>query len=255
MSLKQYYNRIYLNREKGSHTKLCFGRGMPDDAREILKEMKWSGKTVVDAGCGTGLLTYHLARRGARVIGIDFAENAIKVARKKYKHPNLEFRCMNIKKLTGEYDAIVSLGMLEHLDLPLMMLRQFKSLVKRGGSIVIVCPNWTNPRGYILLPLWYLLRMPITRTDKHYFTPIEFEKWARELNLDIEWRTFNHSWAHGERLIRDLKRRIPKVLPSDTKKYCIDTFIKWIEEHIVPLDHRTKFSGASGLYHFRKIRG
>lgn len=253
--LVSFYNKVYKKGEKKHYTKLLFTKKMPNDVREVLKEVKWHGKTVVDVGCGTGRLAYHLAKRGAKVLGIDFSEQAIKIARSTYRHPNLEFRSMDVKKLTGVYDAVVSLGALEHMDNPPGVLKRLKAHVKRRGSIIIVCPNWTNPRGYALLTLWYLFRAPITRADLHYLTPIEFEKWSKVLGMGLAWRTFDHDWAHGERLIKDFKRRLPSVLHDAglplNQKY-INDFIKWIEEHVVPLDHKTRFSGASALYHFER---
>jgi len=255
--LVSFYNKVYQKGEKKHYTKLLFGKGMPNDVKEVLKEMKWRGKTVVDVGCGAGLLAYHLARRGATVLGIDFSKHAIKIAQSTYKHPNLEFRCMDVKKLAGRYDMAVSLGALEHMDNPLSVLKRLKAHVKQKGSIIIVCPNWTNPRGYILLTLWYLLRAPITRADIHYLTPIEFEKWSKILGMTLTWRTFDFDWAHGERLLEDFKRRLPNVLRDakiPTNQQSINDFIKWIKEHILPFNHKTRFSGASALYHFIKTR-
>lgn len=255
--LISFYDKVYRKGEKKHYTKLLLGKGMPSDVKEVLKEEKWRGKTVVDVGCGTGLLSYNLARRGAKVLGIDFSKHAIKIAQSTYKHPNLEFRCMDVKKLTGRYDLVVSSGVLEHMNNPLGVLKRLKTCVKRGGSLIVVCPNWANPRGYILMTLRYLFRAPVTLADLHYLTPIEFEKWSKIMGMKLTWRTFDHDWGHGERLLKDFKRRLPNVLrdaklPRNQRN--INDFIKWIKEHVVPLDHKTRFSGASGLYHFRKIR-
>jgi len=255
--LVPFYDKVYQKGEKKHYTKLLFGGRIPNDVKEVLKEMRWRGKTVVDVGCGTGLLACQLARRGAKVLGIDFSKHAIKIARSTYKHPNLEFRRMDVEKLTGRYDVVVSLGVLEHMDNPFGALKRLKARVKRGGSLIVVCPNWTNPRGYILMTLRCLFRAPVTRADLHYLTPIEFEKWSKILGMKLAWRTFDHDWGHGERLLKDFERRLPNVL-RDAKlpknQQYINDFIKWIKEHVVYLDHKTRFSGASGLYHFIKIR-
>lgn len=254
--LDSFYDKVYKTGEKTHYTKLLFRKAQPNDVREVLKEAKWKGKTVVDVGCGTGLLACNIARRGANVLGVDFSKEAIKIAQSSYNLPNLEFRCMDVMALTGKFDMVVSAGAIEHVDNPFSMLKHLKTLLNQKGSIIVVCPNWTNPRGHVLMTLWHLFGAPITLADKHYLTPIEFEKWSKILGMKLEWRTFDHDWAHGKRLLKDFKRRLPNVmldakLPTDQKR--IDDLIKWLEKHVVPLDHKTRFSGASALYHFRKI--
>ena len=56
-------------------------------ADEILKETKWKSKKVLDVGCGTGNFALKAAKNGAHVLGIDFAEEAIKIAK---KHVNIQ---------------------------------------------------------------------------------------------------------------------------------------------------------------------
>lgn len=256
--LKKFYSNVYAKKgEKKHYTKLIFSKTkIPNEEREVLKEINWRGKTVLDVGCGTGLLCYEAARRGAKkVVGIDFAKGAIEVASATYRHPCLKYLCEDIKKHRGRYDIVVSLGTLEHMDNSFFMLKRLKEKhLSSKGSLVVTCPNWTNPRGYMLQTLWHLFRARITLADLHYLTPIEFQNWARKLKMSLRWRTFDYDWAHGDRLIKDFKRRIPNVL-RDSKlprnKKNIDGFISWIRTHILPLNHRKKFSGATGLYHFK----
>lgn len=136
--LVSFYNKVYQKGEKKHYTKLLFSKTMPNDVKEVLKEMKWHGKMVVDVGCGTGLLAYHIARRGAKVLGIDFSKEAIKIAQSTYKHPNLEFRCMDFRDLTSKFDVVVSIGAIEHMDNPLGVLKRLKNHVKQGGSLIIL---------------------------------------------------------------------------------------------------------------------
>jgi hypothetical protein len=106
------------------------------------------------------------------------------------------------------------------------------------------------------MALWFMFRARITLADMHYLTPLEFEEWAKKLKLSLSWRTVEQEWGHGEKMIRDFERRLPNVvrdskLPTDQKK--IKEFLSWAEHHIVPLEKNNDFSGAVGLYHFRKI--
>lgn len=256
--LKTFYSRVYTKKgERKHYTKLLFRSGaIPSEEKEALKEVSWKGKTVLDVGCGTGLLCHEIAKRGAkRVIGIDFAEGAIEVARRTHQHPALEYRVEDLKKHRGAYDVIVSLGTLEHMDRPFIALKRMIKFLKPGGSLILTCPNWTNPRGYILQTIWQLFGIRITMADIHHLTPIEFQRWGKQLGLRLAWRTFDQDWGHGDRLIKDFTRRIPAIFKTANvplPKKRSQAFIEWIQSHILPLDHAAPFSGATGLYHFRR---
>ncbi len=255
--LKSFYDSIYKKGEARHYTSLLFsGDKIPPARAEVLKEMSWKNKTVLDAGCGTGEVAYEIARRRAKfVLGADFSREAIRLAKNSYVLPNLAYISTDISRVKEKFDVIVSLGTLEHMDDPLRTLRALKAMLKPGGRLIITCPNWTNPRGYILLTLWHLFRAKITLADLHYLTPIEFTDWAKKLKMKLTWRTVDQDWAHGEKLARDLERRLPNV-SRDSKlpitKERINEFIRWIENHIVPLERDLPHTGAIGVYHFRK---
>ncbi|OGF82208.1 hypothetical protein A3B18_02720 [Candidatus Giovannonibacteria bacterium RIFCSPLOWO2_01_FULL_46_13] len=256
--LKKIYNKIYKKGEKKHFSSLMFsGDKVPPAKQEVLGEVSWEGKTVLDAGCGTGELAYLIAKEGAKkVFGIDYSKEAIDIAKKTYRHPHLSYENTDLKKMKGKFDVVVSLGTLEHLDNPFEALKKLAGLLAPRGSFIITCPNWTNPRGYILMTLWFLFRAKITLADLHYLTPIEFEEWAKKLKMTLSWRTVEQEWGHGDKMIRDFEKRLPNVardskLPTDKKK--IQEFISWAGTHIVPLEKNHIFSGAVALYHFRKI--
>ncbi len=107
----------------------------------------------------------------------------------------------------------------------------------------------------MLQTLEKLFSAKITLADIHYLTPIEFTAWAKKVRMKLTWRTVDHEWAHGQRLVEDFKRRIPNVLrdsnlPNDAVK--IQAFITWIAEHVVPMEKNTKFGGVTGVYHLKK---
>ncbi len=255
--LANLYNEIYRKGESSHYTKLLFAKGdYAHDRLEVLRTLSWKGKTVLDAGCGTGELAYLIAARGAKhVRGIDYSHEAIACARGAYTKNNLSFEQGEIMNTRGRFDAVVCLGTLEHMDDPLGTLRCFKKILAPGGSMIVSCPNWVNPRGYILLALRYLFGAPITLADLHYLTPVEFEAWAKKLKMKLIWRTVDHDWAHGEKMIRDFARRLPKVIRDGklrVDKKRIKGFLSWLSNHAVALERDTHFGGAIGIYHFRK---
>src|SRR5260221_12982506 len=65
------------------------------------------GRAVLDAGCGTGYLTKQLSDRGAKVIGVDFSQRMIEIARADY--PALDFRVDSCSELGTVAGASIEL--------------------------------------------------------------------------------------------------------------------------------------------------
>lgn len=254
--LQNFYERVYKKGEEKHFTNLVVTGSVSEEPNEVLKEINWKSKKVLDVGCGTGFFAYSTAKKGAIIHGIDYSENAIKIAKTKFKHKNLTFESIDVKKISGKFDVIVSLGTLEHMDNPLSILKLFKKLLSPKGKIIITSPNWTNPRGYILITLWTLFNAPITLADLHYQTPIDFENYANKLNMKLKWRTIDKSWGNGKIMIDDLKKRMPNVLKDANlprNKKNISHLINWLETNVASLDNSLPHSGATGLYIFSKF--
>ena len=250
--LERFYDKVYHKGEGKHFTNLVVTGKTSEEYTEVLKEINWKGKRILEVGCGTGNFAYQVAKKGGKILAIDYSDEAIKLARNQYKHTNLEYEKFDVnKKINEKFDVIVSIGTMEHMDNPFEMLKKFKRTLNQNGKIIITSPNWVNPRGYMLLTLYYLFEAPITLADLHYLTPIEFDKWAKKLGMKLKWRTIDKSWAHGDILVEDFKRRIPNVL-KDTNlkvpKKNISNFIEWIQSHVTTMDNNLQHSGATGLY-------
>ena len=173
--------------------------------------------------------------------------------KKTHKNKNLQYQVLDVKEIKSKYDVIVSLGTLEHVDNVLAVLKILKKHLTQNGKIIVTSPNWTNPRGYILMTLWYLFNAPITLADLHYQTPIDFQNYAKKLNMHLKWRTFDRNWGHGNILITDFEKRLPNII-KDTKLKVTQTqirsLIQWIKTNVVSFNNDLPHSGAIGLYVF-----
>lgn len=254
--LKEFYDRVYRKGERRHYSKILFGGKITEEKQAILKEISWKGKTVLDIGCGTGELGYLIASRAAKkVVGLDYAPEAIKLAKRQYSLPNLSYVCADVGNIAGRFDVIIMVGVLEHIDSPLNLLRKAKGFLRPGGSLIVTCPNWKNPRGYILQTLRLLFGARITLADFHYFTPVDFLRFSKRLKMALNWRTIELSWGGGDKLIKDLKKRLPNVLkplPAFKGEWAIKDLISWLKTVALPLERGDKATGAVGLYHFKK---
>lgn len=101
-------------------------------------------ETVVDAGTGTGFMAAGVAPYAARVIGVDFSEAMLAVAREnvaKLGLTNVEFRQGDLEHLSLEAasaDVVLANMALHHAPDPLAALREMVRVLKPGGRVVIM---------------------------------------------------------------------------------------------------------------------
>lgn len=257
--LKAFYNSVYSKGEEKHYTKLLSRKRkeITEEKKAIISAIDWKKKDVIDIGCGTGELAGILAgRTKGKVVGIDYSGEAIAKAKKEYSAPNLSYICEDVRNIKDLFDIAIMAGTLEHMDDPFGALTRAKKNLKPKGSILITCPNWSNPRGYILIALKELFGAKITLADLHYLTPLEFIGWSKKLKMKLVWKTIEMDWGCGEKMVNDLKRRLPNVLKDfrgNVSLESIERFVGWLSAHLSVLIPNQKSSGAVGFYHFKKI--
>ena len=92
----------------------------PGTARTIADGLP--GMTVAEIGSGWGGLAVHLAREtGAHITGINVSPAQIEVARAHAEaagvSDRVEFRELDYRQVTGQFDRVVSVGMMEHVGI------------------------------------------------------------------------------------------------------------------------------------------
>jgi SAM-dependent methyltransferase len=100
-----------------------------------------AGLDVVDLACGEGYGTDVLARRAARVTGVDANPEAHEHARLKYTRPGVRFVRDLVETWSEPCDAVVFLQTIEHVQDPEAILRQFQSILRPGGVAYVSTPN------------------------------------------------------------------------------------------------------------------
>ncbi|CUR45648.1 3-demethylubiquinone-9 3-methyltransferase [Alloalcanivorax xenomutans] len=152
------------------------------------------GKHVIDIGCGGGLLSEGMARRGATVTGIDMGEAPLAVARLHAEQSGVEVEYLQTPaediaaERAGQYDVVTCLEMLEHVPDPSSVIRACSALVKPGGQVFFSTIN-RNPKSFLfaIVGAEYVLRLLPRGTHEYakLIRPSELAAWSRDAGLDV----------------------------------------------------------------------
>ena len=121
--------------------------------RDLSTPKPFDGLSLLDIGCGGGLLCEPMARLGARVVGADAAEKNIPVARIHAEQSGLDidYRATTAEAVVeaGElYDVVLNMEVVEHVADPAEFLSVCGQLVKSGGIHICSTLNRTA-RSYL----------------------------------------------------------------------------------------------------------
>ena len=151
------------------------------------------GLTILDIGCGGGLIAEPMARLGASVTGIDASYKNIKVAQLHSKNNNLKINYLNKSpeqlKNFDKFDIILNLEIVEHVENVDLYIQSCSNLIKKEGLMFTATINRTI-ESYIkaIIGAEYILRwLPIGTHDWNKFIkPEELEKNLLNQNFRTE---------------------------------------------------------------------
>jgi len=123
-----------------------------------------NGKYILDIGCATGELAFHLANAGAKITGIDLNEDLLQQAKSDKIYQNLHFQTGNMLELLtdfqyGQFDVVLCFGNtlvhLQSIELIRQMLKGVFTILKPGGKFLIQILNYDyiTKEGISELPL------------------------------------------------------------------------------------------------------
>ena len=120
-----------------------------DFIADVLSQSLPTGATVLDVGCGNGIISRSLGRKGFKVLGIDVSEKAIEKAKELNDLSNVNFQVMSAEQLavsSEKYHAVVCSEVLEHLHEPQKLLQVLYQSLKNEGVLIVTVPNGKGPR-------------------------------------------------------------------------------------------------------------
>lgn len=139
------------------------------------------GEYVLDVGCGDGVVDEYLQKNlNLKMIGIDISRQAVEKARKRGVNALIFSSEEKLPFDSNIFDAVFWGDNIEHLFDPLHTAKEIKRVLKKGGRLILSCPNM----GYWRYRIYYLLKGSLPDTEWTNLPP-----WAwshiRFFNLNI----------------------------------------------------------------------
>lgn len=167
----------------------------PVRMRFIDSHVNVAGLKVADIGCGGGILTETLAKRGGQVTGIDMTDAPLKVAQLHALEQGIDgiaYRQMTAEQLAeeapGQFDVITCMEMLEHVPDPSSVMAAIRTLLKPGGKAFFSTIN-RNPKAFLfaIVGAEYVMNLLPKGTHEYqkFIRPSELSSAAREAGLTV----------------------------------------------------------------------
>jgi len=158
--------------------------------RSLIRPFR--GLSVLDVGCGGGLIAEPMARLGARVAGLDPSEDNIAVAREHAEKQALAIdytvgTTQDLVERGAQFDALTALEVVEHVPDVSAFLKSCAELLKPGGLLIVSTLNRTAAAYALgIVAAEYLLGwLPQgTHTWSRFVTPAEMRDFIHEAELE-----------------------------------------------------------------------
>jgi 2-polyprenyl-6-hydroxyphenyl methylase/3-demethylubiquinone-9 3-methyltransferase len=163
--------------------------------RDPTARAPFEGLTLLDIGCGGGLLTEPMSRLGFRVVGVDASERNVGVARSHAAAGGLaiDYRCSTAEALLsegeGRFDLVLNMEVIEHVADPGAFLRDTAALIAPGGMMVVATLNRTlKSLALAKVAAEHLLHwVPVGTHDwRRFVTPDEIRGFLAAEPFDLE---------------------------------------------------------------------
>jgi 2-polyprenyl-6-hydroxyphenyl methylase/3-demethylubiquinone-9 3-methyltransferase len=166
----------------------------PTRLKFIAERAAVDGASVLDVGCGGGILAEALARRGGRVTGIDVAPRTLAIAKLHLCESGLQvdYREVTVEELALEspaaFDIVTCMEMLEHVPDPASIVKGVCDLLKPGGQAFFSTLNRT-PLAFLLgiVGAEHIARLLPRGTHRYdrFIRPSELSAWIRAAGLQL----------------------------------------------------------------------
>ncbi len=189
--------------------KVCEMKGLSNNSKEPFK-----GLSILDVGCGGGLISEPMAKLGGDVTGIDASEKNIKVATLHSEKSDLKINYQQSlvedfsKENEAKFDVVLALEIIEHVANVDEFVANLAKLVKKDGIVFIATINRTVKSMLTAkIGAEYILRWlePGTHDWKKFLKPSEIDEPASANGLKLQelqgfkYCVFRDKWSEDEK--------------------------------------------------------
>lgn len=192
--------------------RLAYVRDMVDQHWQIDEQgfRPLAGKTVLDVGCGAGLLAEPLARLCGQVTAIDVAAEVIAVAKAHAAGQGLaiDYRHAAVEDLDGRFDLVTAMEVIEHVADPQAFLQSLVDRLAPGGLMILSTPNRTARSRVLMITIAEGFGQIPRGTHDHgkFITPDEMKAMMAAAGLAvIDCEGIGFSPMRGLHLSEDLR--------------------------------------------------
>jgi len=181
--MDRYYPQKYRNYGRI----VCFVLGTLYKVRvSHWARLKPNGGSVLELGCGPGLMLAAFHRRGWRVLGIERNEQVAEMARRAL---GVEIVTTPVEALSADvrFDLIIMFHVLEHMARPVALLRECARRLAPGGYLIINVPNFASWQARFAGPKWLHLDLP---RHLSHFTPKTLSVTLERAGLHLKEMSF-----------------------------------------------------------------
>ena len=165
---------------KFNPSRIQYIKSLVNERYKLKNDKKpFQGLSVLDIGCGGGLLSEPICRLGANITAIDASEKNIKIAKLHAKKNNLKINYINSspEKLNNKkkFDIILNMEIVEHVSDLDYFIKSCSSLLKKNGIMFVATINKTL-KSYVfaIVGAEYIMRwLPIGTHDWNSFVEPE----------------------------------------------------------------------------------
>lgn len=162
-----------------------------------------AGRQVLDVGCGGGILSEGLFKKGAAVLGIDAGEMPLSVAKLHQLESGVDIQYQQTtaeqlaESKASNFDIVTCMEVLEHVPRPELVVEACSKLVKQGGYVFFSTIH-RNLKSYLfaIIGAEYILKLLPQGTHDYdrFIRPSELARWSRNnglVELDVTGMSYN----------------------------------------------------------------